>query len=202
MRRKTGCPRLGAPETSGCSLKPNPHPNLPPTRSDDRVRERDAGRQTPRGHAATMSDPYWTASDTCRACGGRSIAGSYLCVRCRPIMGRPETRKGPEGRGRVVDKQARLRAMKNQFDSTIDGYRCYFTNEPLELAAGTRRSAEWAHLTAGDESSVVLACKLINRMQTDLTEQEFETLVKALARRFEGEPFDESAFPPDRSLLG
>ncbi len=113
-------------------------------------------------------------------------------------MGRIETRKDPQGRGRAVDKQARLRAMKQQFDPSIDGYRCYFTDMPLELTAGARRSAEWAHLTAGDESSVVLACKLVNRMQTDLTKSEFEALVKALARRFEGEPFDESAFPTDR----
>ena len=45
---------------------------------------------------------------------------------------------------------------------------------------------------------LVLACKLVNRMQTDLTEGEFEMLVKALARRFDGEPFDEAAFPPER----
>lgn len=113
-------------------------------------------------------------------------------------MARIETRKDPQGRGRAVDKQARLRAMQRQFDPSIDGYRCYFTHVELELAAGTRRSAEWAHLTAGDESSVVLACKLVNRMQTDLTEPEFEVFVKALARRFEGKPFDQSAFPRDR----
>ena len=81
----------------------------------------------------------------------------------------------------------------------IDSYRFYFTGVPLELAAGTRRSAEWTRLRAGDESSVVLACKLVNRMQTDLTEGEFEMLVKALARRFDGEPFDEAAFPPEPS---
>jgi hypothetical protein len=33
-------------------------------------------------------------------------------------------------------------------------------------------------------------------MQTNLTEGEFEMLVKALARRFTGGPFDETAFPP------
>lgn len=76
-------------------------------------------------------------------------------------MARIETRKDPQGRGRAVDKQARLGAMQRQFDPSIDGYRCYFTHVELELAAGTRRSAEWAHLTAGDESSVVLACKLL-----------------------------------------
>src|SRR4051812_13144228 len=145
-----------------------------------------------------MSDPYWAASTTCRACGGQSVAGSYLCARCRPIMGRIETRKDPQGRGRAVDKEARLRAMQRQFDPSIDAYRCYFTNEPLVLAPGTRRSAEWAHLTAADESSVVLACKLINRMQTDLTESEFEFFVKALAGSFEGEPFDASASPRAR----
>lgn len=145
-----------------------------------------------------MSDPYWAVSTTCRACGGQSLAGSYLCARCRRIMARVETRKDRQGRGRAVDKQARLQAMQRQFDPSIDGYRCYFTRMPLELDAGSRRSAEWAHLTAGVESSVVLACKLVNRMQTDLTEPEFEALVKALARRFEGKPFDESAFPPDR----
>src|SRR4051794_19575009 len=98
-----------------------------------------------------MSDPYWAASRICRACGGQSIARSYLCARCRRIMARVETRKNPQGRGRAVDKQARLRAMKQQFDPSIGGYRCYFTGMPLELAAGTRGSAEWAHLTAGDE---------------------------------------------------
>jgi hypothetical protein len=112
-------------------------------------------------------------------------------------MARVEIRKNADGSGRSVDKQARLLAMQSQFDPQIDSYRCYFTGVPLGLAAGTRRSAEWTHLTAGDESSVVLACKLVNRMQTDLTEREFEILVKALARRFDGEPFDEAAFPPE-----
>src|SRR5215204_3993036 len=114
-------------------------------------------------------------------------------------MARVEFRKNADGRGRSVDKQARLRAMQRQFDPRIDSYRFYFTGVPLELAAGTRRSAEWTRLRAGDESSVVLACKLVNRMQTDLTEGEFEMLVKALARRFDGEPLDEAAFPPEPS---
>ncbi|HMI82235.1 MAG TPA: hypothetical protein VK480_10645 [Solirubrobacterales bacterium] len=145
-----------------------------------------------------MSDPYWAASRICRACGGQSIAGSYLCARCRRIMARVETRKNPQGRGRAVDKQAPAAGDEAAVRPVDRRLPLLLTDMPLELAAGTRRSAEWTHLTAGDESSVVLACKLVNRMQTDLTEREFEALVKALARRFEGEPFDESAFPPDR----
>src|ERR671914_2714945 len=121
-----------------------------------------------------MSDPYWAASATCLACGGQSLAGSYLCARCRPIMARLETRKDPQGRGRAVNKQARLRAMQQQFDPSIDGYRCYFTGVRLELAAGTRRSAEWAHLTAGGGGSGVLTCKLGERQQTEPTQGEFE----------------------------
>jgi hypothetical protein len=55
--------------------------------------------------------PYWAASPTCRACGRQSVAGSYLCVRCRPVMARDEIRNNADGSGRSVDKQARLRAM-------------------------------------------------------------------------------------------
>src|SRR4051794_3624232 len=143
-------------------------------------------------------EPYWNASPDCRACGGESWPGSYLCERCRRLMARVETRKTPDGTGRVVNKEARLRAMQGQFDSSIDAFRCYFTNVPLVLEPGSRRSAEWTHLTAGDESSVVLASKIVNRMQSDLTEPEFEAFVKALAARFDGAEFDEAAFPPDR----
>src|SRR4051794_37440405 len=143
-------------------------------------------------------EQYWAASPTCRACGGESWPGSYLCERCRRLMGRVELRKNPDGTGRSIDKRARLRAMQWQFDPTIDAYRCYFTGVPLSFDFGSRRSAEWTHLTAGDESSVVLASKIVNGMQSDLTELEFEALVKALAVRFSGGQFDERAFPADR----
>lgn len=52
---------------------------------------------------AMSSAPYWAASPTCRACGRQSVAGSYLCVRCRPVMARLEIRKNADGRGRSVD---------------------------------------------------------------------------------------------------
>jgi hypothetical protein len=140
-------------------------------------------------------DHYWKARPTCRGCGAESVARSYLCARCRPLIGRIETRKGADGRGRRVDQEARLRAMARQFDPAINAYRCHFTGVPLVLEARRRRSAEWAHLRPADEGSVVLACQLVNRMQADLTEPEFRAMVKALARRFDGEPFDETAFP-------
>jgi hypothetical protein len=85
--------------------------------------------------------------------------------------------------------------MREQYDPSIGAFRCYFTDIPMEVGFGSRRSAEWAHRVPGDESSVVLCCKLVNRMQTDLTEAEFREFVLALARHFQGTAFDESAFP-------
>ena len=51
-----------------------------------------------------------------------------------------------------------------------------------------------ASVVASD-ALVVLCCKLVNRMQSDLTEAEFREFVITLARHFQGAPFDESAFP-------
>jgi hypothetical protein len=110
-------------------------------------------------------------------------------------MTRLETRKDAAGRGRPVNKEARLRTMRRQYDARVGAFRCYFTGLPLEVRYGSRRSAEWAHRVPGDESRVVLCCKLVNRMQTDLTEAEFREFVITLARHFEGTPFVESAFP-------
>src|SRR4051794_35221831 len=110
-------------------------------------------------------------------------------------MARLETRRDAAGRGRRVDKEARLRTMREQYDSSVGAFRCYFTGLPMDLGYGSRRSAEWAHLVPVDESSVVLCCKLVNRMQTDLTESEFREFVITLAGHFQGAPFDESAFP-------
>jgi len=141
------------------------------------------------------ADPYWKASPACRVCGKPSSPGSYLCERCRPVIGRFNIRGG---RARPIDKPARLRTMQAQYDEDIDAFRCYFTGIALDLAAGSRRSAEWAHLVPGDDSSEVLACKLANRMQADLTEDEFRAFVVVLARHFEGRPFDETAFPGER----
>jgi len=34
-------------------------------------------------------------------------------------------------------------------------------------------------------------------MKSDMTEDDFKAMVGALARRFDGQPFDESSFPSD-----
>lgn len=87
--------------------------------------------------------------------------------------------------------------MQRQWDSEIGAYRCHYTRTPLDPSHGTRRYATWEHLTPGDESSVVLVADLVNRMKSDMTDAEFRAMVSALARSFDGMPFESDAFPPE-----
>lgn len=69
----------------------------------------------------------------------------------------------------------------------------------LSEKSGTRRYATWEHVMPGNASSVVLTADLIDKMKCDSSEQEFRTLVRALAAAdFDPQEFDESAFPEDR----
>jgi len=87
--------------------------------------------------------------------------------------------------------------LQEQWDSEINALRCHYTGLPLTGPHGSRRYATWEHVVPGDESSVVLVADLINKMKSDMTGDEFTEMVRALARRFDGQAFDESAFPPD-----
>jgi hypothetical protein len=115
---------------------------------------------------------------------------------CRRLLDRVETRKNEFGRGRTVDKGARRWALKGQWDPAIDAFRCHYTGVALATTYGSRRYTTWEHRAAGDESSVVLVADLVNKMKSgDSTEHEFIAMVRALSRHFDGEPFDEFAFP-------
>ena len=48
--------------------------------------------------------------------------------------------------------------------------------------------------TPADEASVVIICALVNRMKTDLTEEQFRAIVTELAKVFVGGTFDERVF--------
>ncbi|RHW24154.1 hypothetical protein D0Z08_25890 [Nocardioides immobilis] len=74
-------------------------------------------------------------------------------------------------------------------------FRCRYTGVPLDDQRGGRRYPTWEHVTSGDESNVLLVADLINRMKSDLTDAEFRSIVKALARTFGGATFDPAAFP-------
>lgn len=142
-----------------------------------------------------MNDKYWSPSDMCKGCGRQSVSGSYLCDICRRLMRRIDTRKDADGRSRISDKEARLSALRSQWDGESECFRCYFTGIPLTGTHGSTDHPTWEHRVPGDEKSVVLVADLVNRMKADMTEDEFRRLVKALARHFDGEGFEEEAFP-------
>ena len=142
--------------------------------------------------------PYWQPSPMCRVCENPSIEGSYLCGRCKKVLNRVETRKGPTGKGRRVNRMARLEAMRRQWNAHVGAFMCHYTGLPMTEEYGTTRFATWEHLTPGNEGSVVLVTDLVNRMKADMTDAEFRRMVRALAQHFDKGIFDEWSFP-DRS---
>jgi hypothetical protein len=93
--------------------------------------------------------------------------------------------------------------MRGQLDRDNDVFLCYFTGVPMLTDEASRhhpRFATWEHLDPRDDSTVVLACKVVNSMKGNMTEAEFKTMISALAKRFaEDSTFPESAFPQPRT---
>src|SRR5690349_22635728 len=109
---------------------------------------------------------------------------------------------GPDGKRRRIDRDARRRALQQAWQA--GAFRCHYTGVRLVVdpqRSRDRRYLEFEHQTPGDESSVVVTCALVNRMKTDLTDAQFRTLVRELAKTFDGGTFEERAFP-DGALPG
>lgn len=142
------------------------------------------------------------SADACVVCGAEKHAQAYACTRCKRIIDRVETRRDASGDSRKVDKAARLRALQ---DAWRDGsFRCFYTGMAL-IDDGQRwrehRYLVFEHRTPGDEASVVVTCALVNRMKTDLTEDQFKNLIRELGKVFDGGTFDERAFPDGTTPL-
>lgn len=136
------------------------------------------------------------SADACVVCGAEKHAQAYACTRCKRIIDRVETRRDSSGDSHKVDKAARLRALQ---DAWRDGnFRCFYTGIAL-IDDGQRwrehRYLVFEHRTPGDEASVVVTCALVNRMKTDLTEDQFKNLIRELGKVFDGGTFEERAFP-------
>lgn len=134
--------------------------------------------------------------DTCAVCGAERHPHASACTRCKRILDRIEIRRNASGAPRRVDKAARLRALQ---EAWRDGsFRCFYTGMAL-IDDGQRwrdhRYLVLEHRIPGDEASVVVTCALVNRMKTDLTEEQFKNMVRELAKVFDGGTFDERAFP-------
>jgi len=106
-------------------------------------------------------------------------------------------RKDLDGRRVKSNRQARLRAMRKQYDEVNDVFRCHYTGIRLDGDKGSRRYATWEHLTPRNQSSVALAADLVNKMKANLTDDEFRVMVRALAASFDEGTFEESRFPAD-----
>lgn len=95
-----------------------------------------------------------------------------------------------------IETGHRLRALQ---DAWREGsFRCFYTGIAL-IDDGQRwlahRYLVFEHRIPGDEASVVVTCALVNRMKTNLTEEQFKNMVRELAKVFDGGTFDERAFP-------
>jgi hypothetical protein len=109
-------------------------------------------------------------------------------------------RRDSFGKLRKPDREARKRALKNAWDPEARCFRCYYTG--IELETDDHRDHRYLsleHQTPGDETKIVVVSALLNRMKTDLSDREFQSMVSALARSFEDGDFDKAAFP-DRNF--
>lgn len=108
------------------------------------------------------------------------------CRRCRKLISRVDTRG-------KHDKSARERALRDAWDG--QGFRCHYTGIRLaEDNPNNPRYITFDHRTPRQEDDIVVVAALINDMKSDLSDDEFRTMVKQLADYFSGGKFDESAF--------
>jgi hypothetical protein len=105
-------------------------------------------------------------------------------------------RRDSSGKLRKPDREARIHALKEAWDSEAHCFRCHYTRIALETDDHhDHRYLSLEHQTPGNETEIVVVSALLNRMKTDLSDGEFRRMVAALARSFEGEDFDKTAFP-------
>jgi hypothetical protein len=130
----------------------------------------------------------------CVVCGAEKHPQAYACKRCKRILDRLAI--DASGASRPFDRPARLRALQNSWHG--GAFHCFYTGIVL-IEDGHRwrdhRYLVFEHRIPGDEASVVVASALVNRMKTDLTEEQFKAMVNELAKVFAGGTFDEQVFP-------
>jgi hypothetical protein len=125
-------------------------------------------------------------------CGGESVKGGYLCKECRRFGKRIGNRTND---GVKVHRAARLEAQWNAWYPRAGVFVCAYTGVPLSANPDSRRFARWE--LAADGTTAELVADQVSKMKADLTPVEFRRFVRALARHYDGKPFDKRAFPVD-----
>ena len=104
----------------------------------------------------------------CTVCGSPSKPRNLYCPRCRKFIFRKPNHK------------ARALALMEAWDPVHRRFRCWYTGSRLdEDNPFSRRYLTFDHVIPGDDSRLVVSCRLINEMKSDLTWDEFLTLISA-----------------------
>jgi hypothetical protein len=108
------------------------------------------------------------ASGACTVCGSPVRPRNLYCPRCRRFI------------YRKPDHKARSAALKEAWDPIRRCFRCWYTGIRLdETCPPSRRYLTFDHVIPGDDRRLVACCRLINEMKSDLTWDEFFTLIAA-----------------------
>ncbi len=104
----------------------------------------------------------------CTICGSPARPRNLYCPRCRRFIFHKPNHK------------ARALALIEAWDPIHKCFRCWYTGIRLdETYPSSRRYLTFNHVIPGDGSRLVVCCRLINEMKSDLTWDEFFTVVAA-----------------------
>jgi hypothetical protein len=111
------------------------------------------------------------------------------CRRCGNIMGRVDTRG-------KADVAARVKALQKSWDKESECFRCHYSG--IQLVDDNPKDPRYItfdHLTPAKVGDLVSTAAIINDMKSDMSIDEFKTIIKQLAEHFNsGAPVDESIF--------
>ena len=115
----------------------------------------------------------------CSICPNEAIPHSKYCARCRPVM------------ENFAEEAARAEALRNGLDRKRNVILCYYTGTVLDTA--NPRSPNYLtcdHRIPGKKGDLVPACAWVNRMKSQMSEDEFHIAIPLLAQVFDGSPLD------------
>lgn len=117
----------------------------------------------------------------CQICSAKRHPQATLCKGCKKICDRLDTRPGAR-----KDTAARLRALESAWDADAKAFRCHYSGVVLDDVAQSPWHVVLDHRTPRDDSDIVVCSALVNAMKSNLTEEEFRSVVIQLAERFAG----------------
>ena len=123
----------------------------------------------------------------CNAMLRHSLA--KYCRRCGNIMGRFET----HGK---ADVAARVKALQNSWDKENEYFRCHYSG--IRLVDDNYKDPRYVtfdYLTPLKGGELVITASIISDMKSDMSADEFKTIINQLAKHFEdGAEVDENIF--------